>query len=746
MTNDHPNRESAAGAKNAPGACAWAAVLAAILLPASPLQAGELEEIVVTAERRAENLRDVPNAITALSETTVEQAQIHDLTDIATRIPGLTFSPFSPGQNIVALRGASSNDDGAGTDNSVSVFVDDVYLGRVSNINPEMFDIERIEVLRGPQGTLYGKNTIGGAINVVSTQPNTQELEGKLRVNVGNYERREVAGLLSGPLGEGWAAKASFIHRKRDGWVENVHLDKKQKDDDVLALRGQLLYAGDSLEALFSADFNRLDIEDMARTPIATGEPGDPAFWAANVPGSYAELCGGRGAGCSAGPIDGYAKREAWGLSLKLNWRAVHGELISITAYRENEADWNMDSTGTPASPLPALFNQLNDDIFDSTEQFTQELRWVTAFGGTVDAIAGLWFLSERTDRTECFDNDVLPSDCTPTADGGATDWYRQVNETTSYAGFGQVDWRFSDGWELTLGGRYSHDRKEIDNQAVAGDFVVINQTFSNSVSESWSAFTPKVALAYQVADSATIYGAVSWGFKSGGFAAAPQGIEFTEPLDQEEALNYEVGMKADFSERFRLNAAVFHTQYDDLQIQTFGPLTAAAAFGTFQTFNAGDADVLGVELEATWLLTDRLTLSGFYAYQDSEFGNTNIPGTAFPNQSGQSLIRAPEHKFNINADYVQTLANGSELAASLSWRYTDDQRGELEPWAVQPQFDLLDARVGWTRSDDALEVAVWGKNLADEEYLGHIYTIASSVVGVYGEPRMYGATATYRF
>ncbi|MCY3731261.1 MAG: TonB-dependent receptor plug domain-containing protein, partial [Rhodospirillaceae bacterium] len=177
------------------------------------LQAQELEEVVVTAERRAENLQEVPNAITALSADTVERSDIHDLTDIATRIPGLTFSPFSPGQNIVALRGASSNDDGAGTDNSVAVFVDDVYLGRVSNINPEMFDIERVEVLRGPQGTLYGKNTIGGAINVVSTRPNTEEFEGKVRVNLGNYQRRDIAGLISGPLGEGWASKASFSYR-----------------------------------------------------------------------------------------------------------------------------------------------------------------------------------------------------------------------------------------------------------------------------------------------------------------------------------------------------------------------------------------------------------------------------------------------------------------------------------------------------------------------------------------------------
>ena len=710
------------------------------------LQAQELEEVVVTAERRAENLQEVPNAITALSADTVEQSDIHDLTDIATRIPGLTFSPFSPGQNIVALRGASSNDDGAGTDNSVAVFVDDVYLGRVSNINPELFDIERVEVLRGPQGTLYGKNTIGGAINVVSTRPNMEEFEGKIRVNLGNYQRRDIAGLISGPLGEGWAGKASFSYRNREGWVNNVYLDKQQKDDNVRAFRGQLLYSSDDFEAMFSADFNSLDIEDMARTPIATGEPGDPAFWAAPVPGSYAELCAGRGADCSAGPIDGYAKRDAWGLSMKLNWNVEAGELVSITALRENEADWNMDSTGTPVSPLPPLFNQINDDIFDQTNQFTQELRWVSNIGDTIDFVAGLWYLSEETDRTECFDNDVMTSDCTPTADDGATDWYRQVNQTTSYAAFGQFDWTFAGQWELTLGGRYSADTKEIDNNAIAGDFVVINQTFSNSVSESWSAFTPKLSLAFFPNEVTTVYGAASWGFKSGGFAAAPQGIEFTEPLDQEEALNFEFGLKTDIASNIRLNAALFSTDYQDLQIQTFGPLTAAAAFGTFQTFNAGDAEIQGLEVEATWVLTEQLTLSGFYALQDSEFGDTNIPGTAFPDQSGQDLIRAPDKKFNINADYVQALANGSRLGVNFSWRHTGDQRGELEPWAVQPEFDLFDARLSWTSSSGALELALWGKNLGNEEYIGHVYTIASSVVAVFGDPRMYGATLTARF
>ena len=668
----------AVGTAGTQGAATAAVGLAIAALLCSSVQARELEEIVVTAERRAENLQEVPNAITALSETTIEQADIHDLTDIATRVPGLTFSPFSPGQNIVALRGAVVQRRRCGDRQPVSVFVDDVYLGRVSNINPEMFDIERIEVLRGPQGTLYGKNTIGGAINVVSAKPNLEALEGKVRVSVGNYERRDVAGLLSGPLGDRWAAKASFSFRKRDGWVENVYLDKQQKDDACWR-RGQLLYAGDDLEALFSADFNRLDIEDMARTPIATGEPGDPAFWAANIPGSYADLCRGRGAGCSAGPVDGYAEREAWGLSMKLNWRPAAGELISITAYRENEADWNMDSSGTPVSPLPPLFNQINDDIFDSTEQFTQELRWVSGLGETVDYITGLWFLTEKTDRTECFDNDVLPSDCTPTADGGATDWYRQVNETTSYAAFGQVDWRFSEGWELTLGGRYSYDKKKIDNDAIAGDFVVINQTFSNSVSENWSAFTPKIALAYLPSDNATIYGAVSWGFKSGGFAAAPQGIEFTEPLDQEEALNYEVGIKVDLGGSFRLNAAVFSPNTKDLTDPDFRSADGPAA-SNLPDVHAGDAE----SSAQNWKPPDRdrpAHLSGFYAYQDSKFGDTIIPGTAWTSPGWTSSgARAQVQCQRVTSPWpTATNCGDPELALH------DDQRANWNPGRCSP-------------------------------------------------------------
>ena len=774
------------------------AAAAALMVPASGI-AASLEEIIVTAQRRAENLQEIPVAVTALSQDAIDKADVHDLTSLARKIPGLSFSPFSPGQNIVSLRGAASNDDGAGTDNSVAMFVDDVYLGRVSNINPEMFDVERIEVLRGPQGTLYGKNTMGGAINVVSIKPDLDDLSGKVKLNVGNYARTDFAAYVNGPLSEQLAGKVAVSLRQRDGWVDNVALNKKQKDDNVYGMRGQLLWQGDDFEALFSADYQKLDVEDMARIPVRTGYhsprglddrllsganytdyytvngladpmPGmpaagdstdtrtdaadvvDPAVWS----GAYEAVCGTEvKPDCAAGPIDGYAKREAQGLSARLSWQLAGGELISITAIRSNEADWNMDSTGVPALVLI-------DDIFDETDQISQEIRWISQIGENLDYTSGFWYLSEETDRTECFDLSV-GSDCTPSADGlspnpdetdaevaqaglrYATDWYRQVNETTSYALFGQADYRFSDQWKLTFGARYSSDEKSIENFARRGAFVIINQTFQSVEEESWSALTPKLALTYTT-ENWSAYGLFSQGFKSGGFPAAPQTIAGTRPLEQEEATNLEFGIKADIADSLRVNVAAFTTKYTDLQLQSFGPVPGGEDFGQFRSFNAGDAEIIGVEIEATYIFNENLLLSGFYGFQDSELVDTFVPNSSFAEQSGQNMIRTPESKFDLNLEYVLPLAGSGELAFDIGWHHTSQQRGELAPYAVQNGYHLLDAQVSWTNAADQLKVALWGRNLGDDEYTAQLYTVANSVVAVYGDPLMMGLSATYSF
>lgn len=196
------------------------------------------------------------------------------------------------------------------------------------------------EIMR-PQGTLYGKNTIGGAINIISTRPDTEQFSAKLRANIGNYERTDFAGLLTGPISENLAGKFSFSYRNRDGWVDNVVLNKKQKDDDVQAYRGQLLYTSEDTEIMFTADYNKLDVEDMARIPQTQIVGG-----LGPLVDQYDALCGNRGPKCSTNPSDGFAKRDAWGVSLHVTHDFGIGELKSISAYRENEVDWEMDSVG----------------------------------------------------------------------------------------------------------------------------------------------------------------------------------------------------------------------------------------------------------------------------------------------------------------------------------------------------------------------------------------------------------------
>lgn len=705
-----------------------------LLLGASSIgAAAELEEIVVTAQRRAQDLQDVPLAVSALSGEQAVKSGIHDLAGIATRVPGLTFSPFSPGQNIVALRGVSSNDDGAGTDNSVAVFVDGVYLGRVSNINPELFDIERIEVLRGPQGTLYGRNTIGGAINIYSTKPNKDEFDASLRASAGNYNLREYTGLLSGPLSDDWAAKLSVSSRTRDGWVDNVVLGKKQKDDDAQAARMQIMFNGEDTEAILTADWNQLDVQDMARIPLTqrVGSLGP-------IVDSYRALCGDRRPKCSTNPSDGFAEREATGLALNVTTTVAGAELTSITAYRESKSNWAMDSIGVN---IP-----LTDRIIDNTDQFTQELR-LAGKAGSWNYVAGAWYLRENTDRLEIFD---IGSN----GDFDASDRYRQDNESTSMALFGQADWTISDAWTLSIGARYSLDEKTILNLVNDGDFVVISQSFQNTRDEQWDAFTPKLSLSYKPASYIHTYVTVSQGFKSGGFPAAPQREADSAPLRQEEAVNYELGLKFKPTGSLRVNAALFYTEYTDLQIQSFGPLAGCVenpntpqieCFGAFQTFNAGDAEARGAEIEADWLVTDNLSLSASYGYLDTEFVNLIVPNSAFPDQSGQDLLHAPRQKYSVTADYQWRLQDGGKLDLSVNYRYTDDQRGELEPYAIQPSFDLVDARLAWLSSNEHWEVAVWGRNLADEEYVTHLYTVAGEVIGVFGDPRTYGVSFTWR-
>ena len=707
--------------------------------------AAALEEITVTAQRRSESLQTVPIAITALTAADMERTGVHELGSLAGQVPGLTFSPFAVGQNIISLRGVSSNDDGAGTDNSVAVFVDDVYAGRVSNINQEMFDVDRVEVLRGPQGTLYGRNTIGGAINIVSSRPQTDGLDAKASVDVGNYGRHDFSGLITGPLGDGWAGKLVVSTRKADGWAHNVVLDTREHDDDALSMRGQLLRTGTRTELLLTIEASQIRDADMARTPLSnvTGSLG-------NLRSAYESLCGPEpDPTCATNPYHGYQRQSSYGASAKFTAHLTSStDLISITAWHRTYNQWSMDSLG---AVIP-----LGNDVWDNTKEATEELRLVSSPTEHVKYVAGIWLSREDTNRLRLFllQTDAL-FDPPISTDPNDMDRYRGIDRTLSEAAFGQVDWEFADRWTLTAGGRYSYDHKHMDNDAFhgpSGIFEIIPFTFANEVEAGWSKFTPKLSLSYRPSEALNLYATAAEGFKSGGFAASPTSVAETAPLRPEVADSLELGAKLEIARRLRANLAVFDTHYKDLQIQSFGPPPGCAppCFGVFETFNAGGARAKGAELELTWLPLDNLTLTASYGYLDAKFTTVYLPnasvftaldGTHYDlrNQSGQDMLRAPRNKASVEAKYTVSLGTRGAVEASSNYAYTGSQRGELEPYAIQPSFGLVGARLGWLSPSDEFEVSLWGRNLADRAWVSHVYTIANEVFGVYGEPRTYG-------
>jgi iron complex outermembrane receptor protein len=409
-----------------------------------------------------------------------------------------------------------------------------------------------------------------------------------------------------------------------------------------------------------------------------------------------------------------------------------------------------MDSLG---AVLP-----LGNDVWDNTSQYSQELRWVSSPTERLKYVGGLWFMREDTNRLRLF---LLPS-IDPNPDD--SDRYRGIDRTTSEAVFGQVDWQLTDLWTLTVGGRYSHDFKHIDNDAVhgvSGILFIIPNTFANEREAGWGKFTPKVSLRYQPTRDLNLYATVSQGFKSGGFAASPTSLADTNPLRPEQATNVELGVKADISRRLRVNLAVFDTRYKDLQIQSFGPPAgcvpspSAPCFGEFETFNAGNAEAKGAELELMWLPLEHLTIAATYGYLDAKFKNLYLPNASvysilsgqtidLRNQSGQDMLRAPRNKGSLEVKYELPLGAGGQLETSGNYSYTADQRGELEPYAIQPSYGLFDARLTWVSPQSEYEVSLWGRNLANKAWIAHIYTIANEVFGVYGEPRTYGVSLSW--
>ena len=695
-------------------------------------QSSALEEVIVTAERRAQDAQDVPIALTIIGGSEISPAGISSISDVALKTPNLTFTQFNIGEPQLFLRGLGTTIDSAGADPTVSVFIDDVYVGRSAGATSDLYDLERIEVLRGPQGTLYGRNVTGGAISIVTKRP-SEEFEAKLGVTVGNYGLTVLRGLVDGPIGDNLAGNLSFSKRDRDGYAYSNRSGQELDDADNFSLRGKLLWdISDNTELLLGFDYSTDDNNGQCRNLTKLDNPaGDHNAGGVFVPvlKQIKADTNSEDPRTCAMTIEQYAERDVFGLSARLQMEFTNGlSLTSITAYRELEYSWLQELGGLDSPPN---LLSVEDNEGDDADQISQEFR-LTKDGDRLFWVAGAYYFKENVDR---FANvPIFFGPGSPVAPGALLDrsWLQSATNT-SMALFGQVVWSMTDALALTLGGRHTWDEKEMDNAYYSSPG---NEVYNfKGLEESWDEFTPRVTVDWQVTDDHMLFATWSKGYKSGVFISQNTTAALAEtPLEPEEATNMEIGAKTRwFDNRLQFNLVYFDLENENQQLFRLENFTLVSEnFGTESS---------GIELDFIAALGKNLTLSGMYASLDAEIVGGQFAGNVAP--------RSPDYKYSVALNYNAALGNGAILDFDASVSYSDNWYMEATNQGVSymDDYSIVDASVRYTSSGGNWEVTLWGKNLSDELVTSH--SIVSSFGGsveLFAPPRTYGVTANYFF
>jgi len=695
-------------------------------------QSSALEEVIVTAERRAQDAQDVPIALTIIGGSEISPSGISSISDVALKTPNLTFTQFNIGEPQLFLRGLGTTIDSAGADPTVSVFIDDVYVGRSAGATSDLYDLERIEVLRGPQGTLYGRNVTGGAISIVTKRP-SNEFEAKLGVTVGNYGLTVLRGLVDGPIGDNLAGNLSFSKRDRDGYAYSNRSGQELDDADNFSLRGKLLWdISDNTELLLGFDYSTDDNNGQCRNLTKLDNPaGDHNAGGVFVPvlQQIKADTNSEDPRTCAMTIEQYAERDVFGLSARLQMEFTNDlSLTSITAYRELEYSWLQELGGLDSPPN---LLSVEDNEGDDADQISQEFR-LTKDGDRLFWVAGAYYFKENVDR---FANvPIFFGPGSPVAPGALLDrsWLQSATNT-SMALFGQVVWSMTDALALTLGGRHTWDEKEMDNAYYSSPG---NEVYNfKGLEESWDEFTPRVTVDWQITDDHMLFATWSKGYKSGVFISQNTTAALAEtPLEPEEATNMEIGAKTRwFDNRLQFNLVYFDLENENQQLFRLENFTLVSEnFGTESS---------GIELDFIAALGKNLTLSGMYASLDAEIVGGQFAGNVAP--------RSPDYKYSVALNYNAALGNGAILDFDASVSYSDNWYMEATNQGVSymDDYSIVDASVRYTSSGGNWEVTLWGKNLSDELVTSH--SIVSSFGGsveLFAPPRTYGVTANYFF
>ncbi|MGC1522278.1 MAG: TonB-dependent receptor [Steroidobacteraceae bacterium] len=764
--SEHPSSRQTGFKRVCTGLGIVASLLAPRLLLAAPVESDQLSEIIVTTEHRTENLQTVPVSATVFTAADIERVGAVSIRDLADKIPNFSYTDTTSLSNpFITIRGIFSNVYNAGVEAGFGSYIDGVYMGRTAAFDSDTADIAQLEVLRGPQGTLFGKNTIAGAINITTVQP-TSTPTGSAELDYGNYNYVRAKASYSGPISDTLDFRVSGFRTSRDPTTTNPS-GPGFDDRDASGGRIQFLYRpSENLSVYFAADaeINRTlgDVQQAlvdGYSPLLGLPPnsvGNPIPYVNNSDSPHHE------------------DRNLYGTQLNIVYTFAGGaQLTSITAYRSEWFSNEFDFDGINSNELAALSGGITfaatENDQEKSEQGSEEIRFASAIGGPFDYVAGVYFLHENTtehDRVDITNGTLfnfgfgIPASVTgPLGLTGAIG--PDANEiTNSYAVYAQGNYHISDKLTLTAGTRYTYESRSAIYTAVADPLLgLIGITPFGPVplSNSESAFSPTGGIEYKVNSELLAYAKVTRGFKAGGFNLAYQtsasnignGNSLLD-FGPETVTAYEIGTKAEFLDRrLRTNVAVFYSDYKDLQTRE----AYQSGFGEVDVIqNVGGAHIKGAEFDGEWLVLPGLEITGGAGYTHAQIVTPFFDQNGV-NYDGNLLQRVPKYTTNLGAEYIFHPSSHFDMGIRGQWSHTEDYFNDDSDTITVPSLDTVNASFSLlSPGSRSWEVTAWVRNLTNQNKITSYGPNSTTLFGTpqpfaaFETPRTYGIHLRYAF
>jgi len=717
----------------------------------------QLEEVLVTAERRESKLQDTPIAVSVVDGGEIQRENLVNLSEIAARAPSITFNQVNHSESFISIRGTTIGNDAAGIDQGVSVFIDEVPTTGFGDDSPDLYDLQSVEVLRGPQGTLFGRNVTGGAVLIRTVPPSFTE-SGRVTATYGSDNLMEVQGYATGPLVENIVAgKIAVDVRRRDDFLTNLTLHDKTYGENLGSFRGQLLWTpGSEVRVLLGGDY--LGDTSAGKTQWLVGNFQPSLFPTL----SYSPDNTNQGS-------NAHTDKKVGGLLTHVDWELPFATLTSITGYRKVDEHVHFSTSGDP-------FNSIISDPVVHDNQISEEARITSPAGQRLTWVGGVFYLHADRAYLQTVSFDAVPGTRlnafaqfgVPSLARFLSPYVNQANQhvtVESKAGFGEATYELTSGLKMTVGARYSGESKsghtEISNTSVQNPNLS-----SGPYSKTWTAFTPKALLSYEPVSNVMMYVSATKGFESGGYDTnGSTNAELASAYNPEYVWSYEGGMKTTFlDKRLQINLAVYDAEYKDLQTRNFDPISGNIIAG-----NAAKARVRGSELEVEMLPVEWLTLGLSYSYTDAKYRSylvPNAPPAPPTDNSGHTIPFTPRNAANFRAETRFGAPGGAgkiRIGADVTYRsaiqFNDANNTPDFILAKSAYHGVLNMHATWSSKDDRSEVTAWAKNLTDKRAIINNADLSNffDTIGEYNkggyvsidnwnDPRTVGISLTRRF